>query len=78
MDFFNQGKPDEALEEFDLMIKGIQSVFRQFPTGRTLYFLDAHRNELVRALSIMGQNNMLNQLADMDQAHKEVYFKGLK
>jgi hypothetical protein len=43
-----------------------------------LYFLDAHRTELVNALSIMGQNNMLNALADMDQAHKEIYFKGLK
>ena len=78
MDFFNQGKPDEALEEFELMIKGIRSVFRQFPTGRTLYFLDAHRTDLVKALSIMGQSNMLNELADMDQAHKEIYFKGIK
>ena len=78
MDFFNQGKPDEALEEFQIMIKGILSVFRQFPTGRTLYFLDAHRPDLVKALSIMGQNEMLNQLADIDQAHKEIYYKGVK
>ena len=75
MDYFKQGKPDEALEEFKLMVEGFQVVFRQFPTGRTLYFLDAHRSELVKALSVMGQNRILSQLADMDQAHKDIYLK---
>ena len=78
MDHFLQGKPDEALEEFNLMMEGFQVVFRQFPTGRTLYFLDAHRPDLVKALSLMGQKNMLKLLADMDQAHKEIYLKAIK
>ena len=78
MDHFLQGKPDEALEEFNLMMEGFQVVFRQFPTGRTLYFLDAHRSELVKALGLMGQKNMLTLLADMDQAHKDIYLKAIK
>ena len=78
MDYFKQGKPDEALEEFKLMVEGFQVVFRQFPTGRTLYFLDAHRSELVKALSVMGQNRILSQLADMDQAHKDIYIKAIR
>ena len=78
MDYFKQGKPDEALEEFKLMVEGFQVVFRQFPTGRTLYFLDAHRSELVKALSVMGQNRILSQLADMDQAHKDIYLKAIR
>ncbi|MBH51127.1 MAG: hypothetical protein CMG70_04060 [Candidatus Marinimicrobia bacterium] len=77
MDYFKQGKPDEALDEFKLMIEAMQVVFRQFPTGRTLYFLDAHRSDLVKALSIMGQKEILNQLAYMDQAHKDIYLKAI-
>ena len=78
MDLFDQGKPDDALKEFELMLKGLEIVFRQFPTGRTLYFLSAHHNKLAHRLNLLGQTDMLYRLAEMDPSHKDSYLKGLK
>ncbi len=78
MDLFDQGKPDDALKEFELMLKGFEIVFRQFPTGRTLYFLSAHHNKLAHRLNLLGQTDMLYRLAEMDPSHKDSYLKGLK
>ena len=78
MDLFDQGKPDDALKEFELMFKGLEIVFLQFPTGRTLYFLNAHHNKLAHRLNLLGQTDMLYQLAEMDPSHKDSYLKGLQ
>ncbi|HBH10799.1 MAG TPA: hypothetical protein DDX15_04745, partial [Gammaproteobacteria bacterium] len=78
MDLFDQGNPDDALKEFELMLKGLEIVFRQFPTGRTLYFLNAHHEKLAHRLNLLGQTDMLYQLAEMDPSHKDRYLKGLK
>ncbi len=78
MDLFDQGKPDGALKEFGLMMKGLEIVFAQFPTGRTLYFLNAHRGQLAHRLNLLGQDDMLYRLSEMDPAHKGVYIRGLK
>ena len=78
MDLFDQGNPDDALKEFELMLKGLEIVFRQFPTGRTLYFLSAHHNKLAHRLNLLGQTDMLYRLAEMDPSHKDSYLKGLK
>ena len=60
------------------MFKGLEIVFRQFPTGRTLYFLNAHHKELAHRLNLLGQTDMLYQLAEMDPSHKDSYLKGLQ
>ena len=78
MDLFDQGNPDAALKEFELMLKGLEIVFRQFPTGRTLYFLNAHHEKLAHRLNLLGQTDMLYQLAEMDPSHKNRYLKGLQ
>ena len=78
MDLFDQGNPDAALKEFELMLKGLEIVFRQFPTGRTLYFLNAHHEKLAHRLNLLGQTDMLYQLAEMDPSHKDRYLKGLQ
>jgi len=59
-------------------MKGFEIVFRQFPTGRTLYFLSAHHNKLAHRLNLLGQTDMLYRLAEMDPSHKDSYLKGLK
>jgi hypothetical protein len=78
MDLFDQGNPDDALNEFKLMIEGLEIVFRQYPTGRTLYFIDAHREKLAKRLNLLGQVDMLYRLSEMDPAHKDIYIRGLK
>ena len=72
-ELFNNGKPDQALEEYSIMMNGLEKVFRQFPTGRTLYFLNAHHRELANNLQILGQDKILEQLAIMDPTHKAIY-----
>ena len=78
MDMFDQGKPDEALKELGLMMEGLELVFGQFPTSRALYFLNAHRKKLIYRLNILGQNDMLSRLSEMDPAHKKDYLRGLR
>ena len=78
MDLFDQGKPEEALKEFKLMLSGLEIVFRQFPTGRTLYFLNAHHNKLANRLNLLGQSDVLYRLSEMDPSHKDIYLKELK
>lgn len=78
MDLFDQGKPDEVLKEFNLMMKGLEIVFAQFPTGRTLYFLNAHHDKLAHRLNLLGQSDILYRLSEMDPSHKDTYLKGLK
>ena len=68
----------EALKEFKLMLAGLEIVFRQFPTGRTLYFLNAHHNKLANRLDLLGQSDILYRLSEMDPSHKDIYLKGLK
>ena len=72
------GAVSTALKEFELMLKGLEIVFRQFPTGRTLYFLKAHHEKLAHRLNLLGQTDMLYQLAEMDPSHKNRYLKGLQ
>ncbi len=73
VDLFHQGKPDESLKEFQLMMKGLEQVFKNSPRGRTLYFLKAHADEITKLLALMGQEKMLIKLADMDPENKEIY-----
>ena len=37
------------------MMEGLEIVFRQYPTGRTLHFINAHRGKLVKRLNLLGQ-----------------------
>ena len=78
MDLFDQGKPDDALREFGLMMEGFETVFGQFPTGRTLYFLNANRKKLIHRLNVLGQNDILSRLSERVPAHKEKYLRGLR
>lgn len=78
IDLLKDGRPDEALKEFELMIKGLDVVFRQFPTGRTLYFLNANHIKISNKLNLLGQETMLLKLSEMDPANRKGYIRGLK
>ncbi len=76
-DRFKEGHVDESLAEFKNMMKGLELVFENFPRGRTLYFLRAHNEELANYLKILGQEEMLTRLLEMDPENKEVYQKAI-
>ena len=78
MDLFDQGKPDAALKEFGYMMDGLKKVVYGFPVGRMQYFLKAHAKDISHKLTILGQEESLRYLADIDQENKKTYLRGLK
>jgi hypothetical protein len=78
MDLFNQGNPDSALKEFGFMMNGFKKVVYGFPIGRMQYFLKAHANDISHRLTILGQDESLRYLADIDPENKKIYLKDIK
>jgi hypothetical protein len=78
MDLFDQGKPDAALKEFNYMMDGLKKVVYGFPVGRMQYFLKAHAKDIAHKLTILGQEESLRYLADIDQENKKIYLRDIK
>ncbi|MBT4371554.1 MAG: DUF4835 family protein [Candidatus Marinimicrobia bacterium] len=78
MDLFDQGKPDAALKEFGLMMDGLKKVAYGFPVGRMQYFLKAHTKDISHRLTILGQDESLRYLADIDPENKMIYLRDIK
>lgn len=78
MDLFDQGKPDAALKEFNYMMDGLKKVVYGFPVGRMQYFLKAHAKDIAHKLTILGQEESLRYLADIDQENKNIYLRDIK
>jgi len=78
MDLFDQGKPDAALREFGYMMDGLKKIVYGFPVGRMQYFLKAHAKDISHKLTILGQEESLRYLADIDQENKNIYLRDLK
>jgi hypothetical protein len=78
MDLFDQGKPDAALREFGYMMDGLKKIVYGFPVGRMQYFLKAHAKDISHKLTILGQEESLRYLADIDQENKYIYLRDLK
>jgi len=78
VDLFDQGKPDEALKEFGFMMNGLKKVVYGFPVGRMQYFLKAHAIDITHKLTILGQEESLKYLADVDPERKNIYLKNIK
>ena len=78
MDLFDQGKPDAALKEFGYMMDGLKKVIYGFPVGRMQHFLKAHAKDITHKLTILGQEESLRYLADIDQENKNIYLRDIK
>lgn len=78
MDLFDQGKPDAALREFGYMMDGLKKIVYGFPVGRMQYFLKAHAKDISHKLTILGQEESLRYLADIDQENIYIYLRDLK
>lgn len=77
-DLFQQNKPEAARQQFEVLLKNLESILQKFPRSHTVYFLKAHAPELNRTLTTLGQTELLKHLARLDPANKEIYFKGLE
>ena len=79
LDLFKDGEIEESINQFNLMIKGIDEVYDRIPREHyTLYFLKSHASELSQILQILRQNNILQTLIELDPSNRDIYEDGLK
>ncbi len=79
LDLFKDGEIEESINQFNLMIKGIDEVYDRIPREHyTLYFLKSHASELSKILQILRQNNILQILIELDPSNRDIYESGLK
>ena len=79
LDLFKDGEIEESINQFNLMIKGIDEVYDRIPREHyTLYFLKSHANELSQILQILRQNNILQILIELDPSNRDIYEDGIK
>ena len=79
LDLFKDGEIEESINQFNLMIKGIDEVYDRIPREHyTLYFLKSHASELSQILQILRQNNILQILMELDPSNRDIYEDGLK
>ena len=75
MELFELGAPDEAVKEFQEMMKQFELVYEQFPRARTQYFIKAHAEELSSALTTLRREAILIRLSEMDPGSAGVLLK---
>lgn len=78
MELFQDGEIDEALNQLNNLIKGLDEVYDRSPREHyTMLFLKAHTKELAHVLQLLGQKNMLKDMMELDSDNLEIYEKAL-
>ncbi|MFQ6678279.1 MAG: DUF4835 family protein [Fidelibacterota bacterium] len=74
MDLFQNGNVDDAVKEFENMIKGLDEVYDRFSKEHyTSFFLKANVGNLTKVLGLLGQDNMLKDMMELDPDNLEIY-----
>ena len=78
MELLQNGEPERSVEELENMITGLDEVYDRYPRERyTLYFLNNHAKTLADALSLLGQEEILLSLKDLDTDNEVLYDSAL-
>ena len=78
MELLQTGEPERSVEELENMITGLDEVYDRYPRERyTLYFLNNHARTLADALSLLGQEEILYSLKDLDTDNEAIYDSAL-
>ena len=78
MELLQNGEPERSVEELNNMITGLDEVYDRYPRERyTLYFLNNHAKTLADALSLLGQEEILESLKDLDSDNEALYDSAL-
>ena len=78
MELLQNGEPERSVEELNNMITGLDEVYDRYPRERyTLYFLNNHAKTLADALSLLGQEEILQSLKDLDSDNEALYDSAL-
>ena len=78
MELLQNGKPERSVEELNNMIIGLDEAYDRYPRERyTLYFLNNHAKVLADKLSLLGQEEILHALKDLDSDNEALYDSAL-
>ena len=78
MELLQNGKPERSVEELNNMVMGLDEAYERYPRERyTLYFLNNHAKVLADKLSLLGQEEMLHALKDLDSDNEALYDSAL-
>ena len=78
MELLQNGKPERSIEELNNMVMGLDEAYERYPRERyTLYFLNNHAKVLSDKLSLLGQEEILHALKDLDSDNEALYDSAL-
>ena len=78
IELLQNGELDRSVEELNNMITGLDEVYDRYPRERyTLYFLNNHAKVLADKLSLLGQEEILHALKDLDSDNEALYDSAL-
>ena len=67
MDLFGNGEIDEAIEEINLMLDGLQQSYQEIGRdNHTQYFLKTQSKDIANMLSVLGQRELLKDMKELD------------
>ena len=79
MDLFGNGEIDEAIEEINLMLDGLQQSYQEIGRdNHTQYFLKTQSKDIANMLSILGQRELLKDMKELDPDRRELYHNTLE
>jgi len=78
MELLQNGKPERSVEELNNMVMGLDEAYERYPRERyMLYFLNNHAKVLADKLSLLGQEEILHALKDLDSDNEALYDSAL-
>ena len=73
-DLINQGNIEEAVEEFNNMLNGLEQSYIDFRREQsTQFFMKIHSETLAKLFSKIGRRNLLADLKQLDPDNNELY-----
>lgn len=79
MDLFRNGEMDEAIEEINLMLDGLQQSYQEIGRdNHTQYFLKTQSKDIANMLSVLGQRELLKDMKELDPDRRELYYNTLE
>ena len=78
LDLFESGDLDSMIEELDTMLDGIEQSY--IDVGRdshTQYFLKTQSNKIAETFSLLGQDELLKDMKEIDPDRREIYQSAL-
>ena len=73
-DLINQGNIEEAVEEFNNMLNGLEQSYIDFRREQsTQFFMKIHSETLAKLFSKIGRRNLLDNLKQLDPDNNELY-----